>query len=122
MYVQQQVGDIYKQQIINQKSNIMKIKINQKLLDVKDKVIILEGNQPLTLKEVIVQTMSIPFQGDTDVVKYQKYDLYKLVKAANDEVELTIEDIAFIKKWIGTIQPQLIAGQCRDFLEEKQTN
>jgi hypothetical protein len=76
----------------------------------------------LTLKDVCIVTLCTPVQEDTEIIKHEKYDLYKKFKVAVKDVELTIEDLALVKKWVDKLQPQLIMGQCDELLEGKEEN
>ena len=108
----------------------MKIKLNQKIFQIDGFTPALkEGNLPLTLQDVIIQSMLIPNQdikdrdgfiikrGDNQKEKEDKYKIYKKVKDITEEVDLAIEDLAVIKKAMGENQPQLVMGQCFDLLE-----
>ena len=54
---------------------------------------------------------------EEDKLKMEKWDIYKAFRDAKGEVELSIEQVAILKKWIGYWQPQLIMGQCWELLE-----
>jgi hypothetical protein len=94
----------------------MKIKINQKLLDALGKEIV-NNATPLTLKDVCIGSILTPIDGDDEKKKFEKYLIYKKLRDATDEADLTIEDLAIIKKGIGKFQPPLILGQCFELLE-----
>jgi len=117
----------------------MKINLKQNILGIDDKPIIsTQTNLPRTLKSVIIgallfpkgrrnpQTGAIEQPEDTDKEKFEKYELYKRVKAVNIDVknadttiELTAEEISKIKKLIHEIEQQLVMGQCWEKLEGK---
>jgi hypothetical protein len=50
-------------------------------------------------------------------VKMEKYELHKKIRDAKGEVEVSIEELGLLKKWIGYWQPPLICGQCIEHLE-----
>jgi len=115
----------------------MIVNLKHEILGIDDKPIINpQTNLPRTLQSVIIgallfpkgrrnpQTGAIEQPEDTDKEKFEKYELYKRVKAVNVDVknadttiELTAEEISKIKKLIHEIEPQLIMGQCWDMLE-----
>jgi hypothetical protein len=108
----------------------MKIKINQKLFNVDGLTPISADGKELTLKDVCINAMLTPVaptyseqgtmtkKGDDDKTKYEKWDMFKKLRDAKEDVELKSEEITFLKKWIGEFQPQLIYGQCYDLLEK----
>lgn len=114
----------------------MKIKINTKLQDEEGKEIIYGTKPPLTLRDVIVGSLlgtvienvngQLQQSVESEEIKWQKYEIFKKIKDEKHEVELKIEEIALIKKYIGKIQPTIIMGQSFELLEgvkeEKPTN
>lgn len=116
------------------------ININQMLLDINGEPIEREklkktDNDPsimeqLTLKSVCVTALLTPkntiydatgkvvIQGDTDKQKFEKWDLYKKFRDAEETVSLSSEETILLKNLIAESEPQLICGQCRDFLEK----
>jgi len=103
----------------------MKINVFVKVVDVDGADIIAPGAKgPMTLQDVIFNSILVPSQDDDDKKKYEKYEIFKKVKNANKDglVDLDIEDIATIKKSIGKVQPPLVLGQAYDLLEGKLGN
>jgi len=100
----------------------MKVKIETALTGI-DGVETLKGDKgrPLTIKDIIVNSVLTPLQDDDEKKKFEKYEIFKKVRDAKSEVELSIEQIALIKKSIGKIQPPLIMGQCFEILENNET-
>jgi hypothetical protein len=96
----------------------MKIKINEKLKGV-DGVEVLKGDKgvPLTFKDICINALLTPEQGDDDKKKWEKYEVFKKVRDAKDTLELKVEDITLIKKCIGKTSPPLVMGQCWEILE-----
>jgi hypothetical protein len=95
----------------------MKIKtLNQTILNTDDQPILRESGQ-LRLRDVIENSILAPLEGDDEKKKYDRWEIYKLIKHASSEVSLTAEQIATIKKAIGKLQPPLILGQCFEMLE-----
>lgn len=99
----------------------MKIVITHAMKDVTGEDIKKPDGNILTLKDVIITSVLSPVQGDDEKVKFDKYEIYKKVKDDHPEgdVELTVEEIALIKKCIGQWQPPLILGQAFEMLEGK---
>lgn len=95
----------------------MKVKINQVLKDV-DGTPITMNNKPYTLGDVCIASLLTPLQEDTEKTKWEKYEIFKKIKESKNEVELTIEEIALVKKCIGKFQPPLVMGQCWEMLEK----
>lgn len=72
----------------------------------------------LTLKDVCINAVLTPVQGEEDPKKkFTKYEIYKKLQDATKEVELTVEEVATIKVCIGKFNPPLILGQCFELLE-----
>ncbi len=95
----------------------MKIKINQVLKDVDGTNPIVQKEKVLTLKEICVAAVLTPIEADDQKKKFEKWDVYKKLLNANEEAELSIEDLAIIKAAIGKFYPPLIMGQCFEMLE-----
>ena len=99
----------------------MKVKINQKIMGV-DGITPLSNidkkNTDLTLKDVCINSLLSPVQGEDRKKKIAKYEVYEKLRDAKIEVELTIEDLALIKECNGIFQPQLLLGQCDRMLEK----
>jgi hypothetical protein len=96
----------------------MKIKINEKLKGVDGKDIITGTNAAMTLKDVCISSILSPIQDDDEKKKFEKYEIYKLLRDAKIEVTLTAEQIAVVKKAVGKFQPPLVMGQCFELLEK----
>jgi hypothetical protein len=77
---------------------------------------------PRLLKNVCLDTILMPSEADDEKAKLMKYDIYKKLFAAKEEVELTAEEISMVKKCIGKFQPQLIMGQCFELIEKPKTD
>jgi hypothetical protein len=78
---------------------------------------------PLVFRDACIRSLSNvvydPQSGkpEEDKAKLEKWDIYKLFRDSKGFVDLTIEQAALLKKWIGYWQPQLIMGQCYELLE-----
>jgi len=96
----------------------MKIAINQPIIGINGKEIINPDNSKMTLKDVCVQSILTPAEGDDEKKKFEKWEIYKKLRNAQTEVELKIEEVGLIKKCIGKLQPPLVMGQCFEMLEK----
>lgn len=96
----------------------MKIKVNQTITTV-------DGIQPLkdetghnlVLKDVCINAVLIFDEKDDEKKKWEKYEIYKKLRNAVDEVTLTAEEVAVIKKSIAKVNAPLVMGQCFELLE-----
>lgn len=92
----------------------MKIKINENLKGIDGENIV----PVMTLKNVCITSILTPVEGDDEKKKFEKYEIFKKLRDAKEEVTLTAEEITVIKKGIGKLQPPLIMGQCFELLEK----
>jgi hypothetical protein len=97
----------------------MKVKIDQVLQDVERQPIKSEKGKSLTMRDVCINSLLTPTQGDDEKVKWDKYEIYKKLRDAKGEVELKLEELNVLKKCVGKIQPPLLMGQVYDMLENK---
>lgn len=97
----------------------MKLKINQELVGLDGKAIAPTVGTKLTLKEVCVNSLLSPMEGDGEKEKFEKWEIYKKLRDAKTEADLTINDLATIKKCVGKFQPPLILGQVFEMIEQK---
>ena len=97
----------------------MKVKINQEIKDALGAPIITGATSKLFLKDVCISSILSPIQGDDEMSKWKKYEIFKKLRDAKVEVELTAEEISTIKKAISHFQPPLIMGQAFEMIEGK---
>jgi hypothetical protein len=97
----------------------MKVKINQQLKDVEGKPLNGDKGKALTMRDVCINSLLTPIQGDVEKDKWEKYEIFKKLRDANSEVELKLEELNTIKKAVGKIQPPLLMGEVFDMLEGK---
>ena len=81
----------------------------------------------MTFRDVCIRSMIAVMydergKPEDDKHKLEKWDIYKLFRDAKGEVELSIEQMAILKKWIGYWQPQMIMGQSYEILESMNTD
>ncbi len=79
----------------------MKVKINQTLTGL-DGVEVLKGekNRPLLLKDIMINSILTPVENEDDKKKYEKWEIFKKLRDAQDEVELSIEEVVVSYLWL----------------------
>lgn len=97
----------------------MKVKVNNQLKDVEGKPLQGEKGKPLTMRDVCINSLLTPVQGDDEKAKWEKYEIFKSMRDSKEEVDLKIEQITILKKAVGKVQPPLLMGQIWDMLENK---
>lgn len=108
----------------------MKIQIDQVVRDAEGDVLLQDlrdamGNllpeharPQVTLKTVSIISILAPVKEDEEQAKMLKYEIWKKLKDATEEVDLKAEEITLLKKVIAKFQPQLIMGQCFEMIEK----
>ena len=102
-------------------------------IDLSQKIFGMQGTKPIpnpdtgkdyTLKDVCMEAVLFteinPQTGlskATGKEKYERHELYRKLKDVYKEVDLSVDEIAEIKKCIGDLKPPLVMGQCWDYLE-----
>jgi hypothetical protein len=81
----------------------------------------LGGKEKTTLKDVAVDALLAQFQDEQNLSGEEKCKRYVLATRiyGNDEIELTVEEVALIKKLIGRGFSPLVVGQAYSMLEGK---
>lgn len=97
----------------------MKIDMTKKILGMQGEEI-KRDKEVLTFKQVTLNALLLPVEGDKEEKKYEKWELYKKIKDAKQIIDLTAKEAAFIRELIGKHEPQLIMGQCWDLIDQKQ--
>jgi hypothetical protein len=81
-----------------------------------------QGNSmDASVRTVVVNALLAPLQqgkNEQGVDKVKKYELAKKI-FSDDEVELTVEEVALIKSRVGETFPPLVVGQVYEMLEGK---
>lgn len=102
----------------------MKVNVNQTLKGV-DGVEALKGQdgRPLILKDVCINALLAPVQGDDDKKKWEKYEVFKKLRDGIREgeeinVELKAEEITMLKQATGKASTPLVMGQVWEMLED----
>lgn len=74
---------------------------------------------PVTLRDVMVNSIIAPKQGDNEKKKWEKYEIWKVLRDAkpDESVRLTSEQIKIVKESIADQYFQLIMGQAYDLIE-----
>jgi hypothetical protein len=94
----------------------MKINFNQIIKTIKGEEI-----KDLTLKSVSVEALLATFNDEQSLSGEEKAKRYLLATRiyANDELDLTVEEVAKIKQLVGKGYGPLIVGQAWEMLEGK---
>jgi hypothetical protein len=94
----------------------MKINFNQQLKNLRG-----EDLPNLTLKAVAIEALLAMYEDERTLTGEEKAKRYLLATRiyANDELDLTVEEIAQVKQIIGRGYGPLIVGQAWDMLECK---
>jgi len=73
-----------------------------------------------TLKLVLINALLSPTDKESGIDKVKKYELAKKIYRAEDDVELTVEEVALCKKRVGEVFPNpIVVGQVFELLEGK---
>jgi len=102
----------------------MKIDFSRKILDPDNKEIprIQGGKEPLTIGVVCLMALLNSESKDGNE-KFARYELAMRIKQAKDNIlDISIDDIAKVKKLIGEVYGSLIVGRAFDILEQKKRN
>lgn len=106
----------------------MKIKLNQKLQEETGADIIISNRPPMTLKDVIINSLLAvkrdsrtgQLEEENEEKKLQKYDLIRKIRDKKQEVELKAEEISLIKGLISKHQASpMIVGEAFEMIEGK---
>lgn len=97
----------------------MKVKVNNQLKDPQGKDLPGDKGKTLTMRDVCINSLLTPVQTDDEKIKWEKYEIFKKLRDAKDEVELKLEELNVVKKAVGKIQSQLLMGQVWEMLEGK---
>ena len=94
----------------------MKINFNQPIKSLQGEAI-----KDLTLKVVSTEALLAPFDDERSLGGEEKAKRYLLATRvyANDELDLTVEEVAKIKQLIGKGYGVLVVGQAWDMLERQ---
>ncbi len=107
----------------------MKVDFNPNLVNLRSKSIKLEIDGILvdaTLRDACVEALLCLFESDRQEEGKPKYERWQLaselMKSVSGIVELTVEDIATIKKRVGKRYGPTIVGPVYNLLESVETN
>lgn len=105
----------------------MKIEWTQTFVDRTGKTITKKSadgktDEVITLKELCLNALD-SFDAESKVTPTEKYERYSIIKAINEGVDLTVTQVASIRKAIDT-HPFLpfVHGQICDYLDQKEVN
>jgi len=77
-------------------------------------------NEPATVRGVAIEALFATFKGEENLSgeeKMKRWELASKIKAESDPVEMTVEEVALLKKLIGKAYGALIVGQAWKVLE-----
>lgn len=78
--------------------------------------------QPLTLERVVIIALLQPVDKMPGEEKYRRYDMMRRIHGAAGPVELTVEQVAYVKQAVGdSVFTALVVGQAWDMLEHPQS-
>ena len=98
----------------------MKIQLNQEVQDEFGYPIVRGNRPPMTLRDIIVNSILAPVRDEEERPKQEKWEIFKKIRSVKTmEVELKAEEVALIKKLIAKFQSQLIMGECHEMIEGK---
>ncbi|MFP3246913.1 MAG: hypothetical protein RXR20_20535 [Paraburkholderia sp.] len=82
-------------------------------------IAIVDNGQPVTLKMVAINALLSNDEADRGQSGEEKYKRFKLADRihASDTVEVSVEELALIKRLIGLIYPPVIVGSAYAALE-----
>jgi hypothetical protein len=78
---------VYKKMISLKEDSVLNLNYNE----VKECLDSLEGEHPLTLRDVCVNSLLTPMDGDDEIKKYEKWEIFKKLrdlKSKDDTIEL----------------------------------
>jgi hypothetical protein len=97
----------------------MKVQLNEGFLNPDGLTkLMVDQNKILTMRDVCINSLLSPVQGENPLQKEKKYILFKLIRDGADEMDLKAEDIVLLKDCIGKFQSTLVMGQCFEALGE----
>ena len=98
----------------------MKIRFDETMKDLDGKAIIGDGRD-LTLKQIACNALSLIFNDEQNLSGEEKAKrgLLAMRIYANTEIDLTVEEVALIKKLIGKAYGPLIVAQAWEILENQ---
>jgi len=96
------------------------IDISQVFVDLKNKPIENNG-ESFTLKDALLTALMTEFPNEHQSVddKVKRFKLAIKINSSSCEIELTAEEISFLKAIVGRVFGALIVGQAYDLLEQK---
>lgn len=101
----------------------MKVDLDAKITDLEGRPT-KDGEKDMTLSSVICSAMLVTVPGDQELSSDEKVRMFKLAQSAikAGQQELSVEDVAFLKKRIGKLFGPLVVGRAFDLLEQKETS
>lgn len=98
----------------------MKVLLEKGLFDLDGNVIESSANMPATIRGVCIEALLVSYTDEVNLTGEEKLARWLLatkLKVTSKEVELTVEEIAKIKKLVGKAFGPLVVGQVWATLE-----
>lgn len=97
----------------------MKIDLDTVLCDLKGVPLKETPEKDFTLGAACCTALLNPFSDEQNLDPKEKFNRYKLAQKISDggERDLSVEDVATLKKLIGKAFPPLVVGRCYDILD-----
>jgi len=97
----------------------MKLRLEEKILDMDDVPIKDIKEKEMILQDVLVNALMTPMEDDKSLSGDQKMALFVLaMEIKKGKEDVSVEDVSLIKKRIGKLYSQLIVGRAFALIEE----
>jgi hypothetical protein len=95
---------------------ITNLPLNAKIIDIEGKPV-LEGQNELTYREILIRLLSSQAQGLTTAAKRQRYELaIKFANKSIDVIGIEANDLLMLKK-MAEVLPTMLMGRLQDYLD-----
>jgi hypothetical protein len=95
---------------------ITNLPLNAKIIDIEGKPV-LEGQNELTYREILIRLLSSQAQGLTTAAKRQRYELaIKFANKSIDVIGVEANDLLMLKK-MAEVLPTMLMGRLQDYLD-----
>lgn len=99
----------------------MKINFSAPIRDIRGEPII-EADKPVTLGSVSCQALLATYQDEKEISGKEKVERFTLAALCSNETEadVSVEDVALLKKLIGKAYGPLVVGRAYEIIEPKE--
>lgn len=100
----------------------MEIILNRELVGINGEALKDEGGKKFLLKDAIVGSLLADFKDESELAGEEKVRRYRLAMKTlkeEDKVDISIEDLALVKKQIAKMYGVLVCAQAWEMLEGK---